>query len=173
VGPTGTPTAPPTAGPTGAPTTAALTGSLTTAAPTDINECALEQDDCDANAICINRPGPDRYICQCDVSRGWVGNGRLCQPYSMPAGNTVFVEATFADLSIEEFDNATFNATFRADYIAAVAAKAGVPADDVIIHEILAGSIVVKSTVNLPNSSMASSLKVRPVVGTLGSRTVP
>lgn len=41
----------------------------------DIDECALEIDNCDSNAICLNTEGS--YECECNV--GYRGNGRRCR----------------------------------------------------------------------------------------------
>ena len=40
----------------------------------DLDECILELDDCDENAICSNNDGG--YNCSC--KRNYFGNGRLC-----------------------------------------------------------------------------------------------
>lgn len=41
---------------------------------TDLDECLLEQDDCDTNANCINTNGS--YTCSC--KDGYYGNGEIC-----------------------------------------------------------------------------------------------
>lgn len=43
---------------------------------TDIDECALGTDNCDANATCTNIPGA--FTCACNF--GYAGNGVLCAP---------------------------------------------------------------------------------------------
>ena len=40
----------------------------------DINECAMDDDDCSANAHCTNTPGS--FDCTCD--QGYSGNGVTC-----------------------------------------------------------------------------------------------
>ena len=41
---------------------------------TDIDECAVEQDDCDVNAACEN--GAGNFTCVC--REGYAGNGTVC-----------------------------------------------------------------------------------------------
>ncbi len=53
---------------------------------TDVNECALGTDDCDANAACTNTPGS--FTCACN--EGYVGDGVTCV---LPGCGNGFVEA--------------------------------------------------------------------------------
>lgn len=43
----------------------------------DINECDIVPSRCDPNAHCSNFPGG--FTCQCDISRGYVGDGYTCR----------------------------------------------------------------------------------------------
>jgi hypothetical protein len=59
-------------------------------------------------------------------------------------------QVTFATLSITAFDDPAFDARFRSQYKAQVAASAGVSSVDVVIESIAAGSVVVACTVFFP-----------------------
>lgn len=61
---------------------------------------------------------------------------------------------TFADLAIDEFNNATFDASFRTAYKAQVAAAAMVETSAVVIDSIIAGSVKVGSTVFYPTDNL-------------------
>ncbi|MGK3960682.1 FG-GAP-like repeat-containing protein [Sorangium sp. So ce118] len=51
-----------------------LFASCTSAGPSDVNECALGTDNCDANAVCINTT--DSFTCACNA--GYEGDGVTC-----------------------------------------------------------------------------------------------
>ena len=42
----------------------------------DVDECATGTAKCDPNATCSNLPPP--YICTCDTTRGYIGDGFSC-----------------------------------------------------------------------------------------------
>ncbi len=64
-------------------TGADLSFSLTLDDGVDIDECALNLDDCDANATCSNTPAP--FSCACNA--GYTGDGRTCTPQLVASGS--------------------------------------------------------------------------------------
>lgn len=51
--------------------------------PTDVDECASDQHDCDANALCVNNEGS--YDCQCVT--GFYGDGYSCEMINDPSSS--------------------------------------------------------------------------------------
>lgn len=59
----------------------------------DIDECAADLDDCDANASCSNEPGT--FTCTCNA--GFMGDGTTCTPILPTVGQSVATAATNTD----------------------------------------------------------------------------
>ena len=61
---------------------------------------------------------------------------------------------SFGELDISIFSHADFNASFRGDYTAVLAAFAGVVEEDVVIEEVAAGSVLVTAAVYFSETAL-------------------
>jgi len=68
----------------------------------------------------------------------------------MPVGVNVYTEVTFADLALSAFADPDFDAAFRAAFQSALAGESGARASQVLIHAVVSGSAVVRSSVEVP-----------------------
>ncbi|KAK3270608.1 hypothetical protein CYMTET_20999 [Cymbomonas tetramitiformis] len=94
----------------------------------------------------------------------------LASPASLPSPGTVTVSGvlsavSFSSLSISSFDSPSYNASFRSDFSAQMAAVAGVTTATVSISSIIGGSATVVSTVYFPSTASSTPQSFAAVLG--------